>query len=212
MTNSIRAAIIVAAISILSPAAIAATIEFVPPNDATGGVFTTNSNDAWDESRGIGFNVSNAQSITSVGLFQDLTGIDLSFRISEISSLVGGFTRDVILASGSSNVTTNGLEWIDFVIPQLTFNPGTNYLIEFSFSGLSNQNFFYNNANVPWDQLVFTMLEGTQGNSFNNFVVAAFRVNNDSLTAVPVPAALPLLLTGIGMLGRLSARRKRRAS
>lgn len=63
----------------------AATVEFKPPNDPIGQVATTNRNDGWSIGRGIGLTVSSDQTINSVGLFQDLTNIALSFSIHEIS-------------------------------------------------------------------------------------------------------------------------------
>ena len=58
----------------------ASVIEFIPPNDLTGAVYTTNNNDMWSGNRGIGFNVSSSQTLSSVGVYQDLTNIE-SFPI-----------------------------------------------------------------------------------------------------------------------------------
>lgn len=177
----------------------AATVEFKPPNDPIGRVATTNRNDGWSVGRGIGLTVSSDQTINSVGLFQDLTNIALSFSIHEISvSSSDTFTRGAALRSGGSTVTTQGLEWIDYSFANLTLSAGTNYLLDFVFSGDSNQNFFYFNLNIPWSQGSYSFLEGTQGNSFFNGVVAAFRVND--VTPVPVPAGAVLLMSGLGLL------------
>ena len=186
----------------------AATIEFVPPNDQVGRVFQTNSNDGWSNGRGIGFSVSSSQVINSVGLFHDLTNIDLSFGIYEISSATGPFTRSAALRFGSAVRNTTGLEWIDFSFTDLVLNVGTNYLIEFSFNGSANQNFFYNNNNAAWTQGGYTALDGTQGTGFGNSVVAAFRVGDEGSAVIPAPAALPLMVSGFAILGFLGRRRK----
>ena len=176
----------------------AATVEFKPPNDPIGRVVTTNFNDLWRFGRGIGLTVSSDQTINSVGLFQDLTNIALSFSIHEISATSDTFTRGAALRSGGSTVTTQGLEWIDYSFANLTLSAGTNYLLDFVFSGNSNQNFFYRNENLPWSQGSYSFLEGTQGDTFSNRVVAAFRVND--VTPVPVPAGAVLLMSGLGLL------------
>ena len=78
-----------------------------------------------------------------------------------------------------------------------------NYLIEFSFDGLSNQNFLYVNRNVAWDQGVYRGLEGMQGQGFsNNYGVPAIRVNGaGSTTDVPEPVSLALVGAGVLALG-----------
>ena len=116
---------------LLSPMAANATvIEFVPPNDTIGHVYTTNSNDGWNPGRGIGFTVDSAETINGVGLFQDLTRIDLSFGLYEIDSSSGSFSRSATLRTGGSTVTTSGLEWVDYSIADLLLDPTKIYLLE----------------------------------------------------------------------------------
>ena len=68
---------------LFSGAGFAAPIEFVPPNDTAGTVYDAR-NDSWWMGRGLTFNVSARQTLTSVGLLHDLSGIDLSFGLYEI--------------------------------------------------------------------------------------------------------------------------------
>ena len=187
----------------------AATVAFTPTNDPSGHVYTQNSNDGWSGRRGIGFEVTEAKTINSVGLYQHLTKIGLSYWVSEISSLTGNFTRTALLRSGTAMTTTQGLSWVDFSFADLDLSVGKKYLIEFAFDGNSKKNFFYNNANVAWSQNGFAGLEGTAGNSFGNSVVAAVRVGaEEQVSAVPLPAGLPLLLGGMAVMGWMGRRRR----
>ena len=187
-------------------AATGAPIVFVAPNDA-GRVFTTNSNDSWSGGRGIGFNVSSSQVINSVGVYQNLSNKALSYGLYEISSPTGGFSKTATLRSGSATVNTSGLEFIDFSFADLTLLTVKNYLLEFSFSGNSAQNFFYNNGNVAWSQGAYTKLEGTASSSFSNSVVGEFRLNNTN--QVPEPGTV--FLIGVAVLGLAAGRRARKA-
>ena len=83
---ALLAAALVVAGAVAAPAA---TVQFTPTNDALGRIFTTNSNDGWKDGRGIGFQVASTQTITSVGVMQDLKRKWLNFGIYEISSLTG---------------------------------------------------------------------------------------------------------------------------
>ena len=128
----------------------------------------------------------------SIGVFQDLTAKNLAFEFSEVTTLSGKVTSgQTILASGSVLAATSGLEWIDVSIGSILLEVGKNYHFEFTFTGNSNQNFFYNNQDVPFTQGVFTNIEGTAGGNTNNFVIGAFRVN-----VVPEPTSA--LLLGLG--------------
>jgi hypothetical protein len=208
MFKNILQAGFVSALIFIGNLAAAAPIAFIPPNDTTGMVYTNNANDGWDNHRGIGFRVTSAQTLSSVGAWLDLTNTDLSFAVYEISSSQDVFARTRLLASGGSTVSTNGLEWIDYGFSQLTLATDTNYLIEFSFNGPANQGFYFNNQNADWSQGAYTGLDGTLGDDFYNSVVAAFRINAlEPAGEVPEPASLALIGAGMFALGM----RRRRA-
>ena len=173
-----------------------ALIEFQPPG-VNGSIFSTNSNDGYQSGRGILFMVDAPTTINSVGVFQNLTNIPLSFSLEVFNG--------ASLSTGGSTVTTSGLQWIDYNIAPVTLTSGIWYHLEFGFTGLSNQNFFYDNGNISWSQSGFTKLDGTQANSPDNFVVAAFRVNTGA-SSVP-DGGTTVALLGITFLGITAVRR-----
>lgn len=179
----------------------AAPIAFVPPNDAAGSEYAA-ANDSWWMGRGITFGVTSRQTLTGVGLLHDLTGIDLNFGLYEISTSSITLTRLALLAGGGSTVTTNGREWLDYPLHGLTLDPGKQYLLEFSFRGDANSNFYYDNGNVLWDQGPFTGLDGTLGDELGNFVVAGLRIDAMDAGAIPEPGSLALIALGMAVLTR----------
>lgn len=183
------------------------SIEFKPPNDTVGHVYTTNLNDGYSSYRGDVFSVTADTALTSVGLYQDLTNVNLSYRVSEVFFTFGLVNSGAVeLRSGTANVTTSGLQFIDFSFAGLTLQSGHDYHVEFGFSGNGNQNFFYNNANVPYTQGNFQLIDGTLGGSGGDSVMPAIRLNlPDAPIATPLPSAATAglsLMLGLGLLHR----------
>ena len=200
ISRFIVAAVGVAALG-LAGAASAQTV-FIPPNDPVGHVFTTNSNDGWAVSRGVVFQATSSQLITSVGLLQDLTGVTVNYEIDQTTSASGNIgPGKSILRSGSSTFTTSGLQFVTFPITPLVLTAGNFYQIRFQFSGNSNQNFFYDNANVVFSQPGFAQIDGTEGDDTGNSVMPSIEINSSgpvaSATAVPALSRVGLALLGL---------------
>jgi len=181
-----------------------AQISFVPPNDPTGAVLTTNSNDAWAISRGVVFQATATQAITSVSLYQDLTGITVNYEIDQTTTATGIVgTGKTILRSGSGTFTTSGLQFITFPIAPLQLVAGNFYQVRFDFVGNSNQNFFYNNNNVVFSQPGFAQIDGTSGDDTNNSVMPRIQLGTASppvILSATIPALSPLLLAALSLL------------
>lgn len=185
----------------LAGSAGAAPIAFVPSNDALGTEYAP-SNDSWWMGRGITFSIGERQSLNSVGLLHDLSGIDLSFGLYEVTKSSVTLSKVATLASGGSTVSTNGRAWIDYAVDGVVLETGKDYLLEFAFTGDANSNFYYYNDNVSWDQGPFIGLDGTMGPELLNAVVAGFRMDAEDAAAVPEPASLALLLAGMAAMAR----------
>jgi hypothetical protein len=212
--KSILIVVLVACLGLLTPAWAGTVNLFPPPTDPTGLVYTSNTNDAYSSGRGMVFEALASMTITSVGIYQDLTGIGLNFNVAEVLVLDGDVrTGQTILRSGSRTVTTSGLEFVDFGFSPLTLSSGGYYHIEFAFDGNSNQNFFYSNLNpVPGPDVRFTVgnfgsLDGTQDGSTDNYVMPAVHVE---VAGAGVPEPSCAWLVAAGLLALAGTRRRMR--
>lgn len=192
-------------------AASAAFVTFVPPNDTTGALFNPNANDGYASGRGIVFTATADTVIDGVGLYQNLSNVQLAFRIDKVLTNTGVLSSGATtLASGSAQVNTGGvLSFIDFSFASLLLQAGGNYQISFSFAGPSPQNFYYTNDTVRFTTGNFSAVNGTLGDDARNGVLPAIRVNVVEPVSVPEPASAALF--GAGLAGLVLVRRRRAA-
>jgi hypothetical protein len=192
-------------------AAQAATVTFIPPSDPTGQVFSTNNNDGYSGGRGVVFVPTANFTLDSVGIFQDLSEVTLSYTVELASAITGSVGPGTILRSGSALVLTSGLEWIDFSFASLNLDAGSAYNVAFFFSSNSNQNFFYNQSGAePYSQTGLTNIDGFSGYNTGNFVLPRIRLNGDGAAVVPEPGTWLMLVAGFGIVGVVQRRSARR--
>lgn len=177
-----------------------AAVEFVPPSDTVGQVWSTNGNDGYSTSRGVVFVATSNFNLTSVGLYHDITNVSLSYTLSTAPSTSGFVGGGTLLRSGTQIATTTGLEFVDFNVAPLTLQAGSAYYLAFGHFGAANQNFFYDQSGAePYAQAGFSNIDGTQANHTGNFVIARIRLNGSA--GVPEPAAWAMMLAGFGLVG-----------
>lgn len=204
----LRTIAIGAAAVVLSSQASAA-VEFVPPSDTVGQIYSTNSNDGYGGGRGVVFSPTSNFLLDSVALYQNLTNVTLNYSLSLATAQTGEVGGGTVLSSGSKLVSTSGLEFIQFSFAPILLNAGTFYHLDFSFGGNSNQNFFFTQTGAqPYSQTGFTGIDGTQFGDTGNFVLARMQLNG-AQGAVPEPATWAMMLLGFGAAG-VAMRRSRR--
>lgn len=209
--KNVMIALAAAACALAPTVANATTTVLTPPDDNTGQVYSNNFNDGYSGGRGTVFSLSTNVTLTGVALYQDLTNRVLNFTLQSATLAGSTVTPISTLASGSRQVSTNGLEFIDFTTGvNLTAN--TLYYLNFSFTGNSNQNFFYNEGGYDsYSTGGFNNVNSTYGLDTTNTVIPRIRLTT-AVAAVPEPATWAMMLLGFGMVAGAARYRRRSAS
>lgn len=168
-------------------------------------VFTTNSTDGYDSSRGMWFQVNNTITVNGAGFFNGFSADD-SFSMTLWAS--DATPTDLHLANlGSFTVgspTPGALYNTGLFGAPVSLVAGNFYYLEVTSSSEFDENYFYN-----WDGPAVnigdvTVLDGGMGTSLGNTVAPAVLLD---IEPVPEPASFAIL--GIGAFALLRRRRSR---
>ena len=170
---------------------------FNPSSPSSCVVLASSSNDFWNVSRGVVFQATATQTINSISLWQDLTGVTVNYEIDQTVTATGNLLPGkTVLRSGSGTFTTSGLHYITFPIAPLSITAGNFYQIRFDFTATSNQNCYYS-AVVPFSQPGFAQITGTQGDFTGNTALPQIALN---LQLPSLPALSPAMLAVLALL------------
>ncbi len=130
------------------------------------------------------------------------------YGFSSISVLVPGTVTSLAsetvctsqCSNSGSNITFDG-------ILSVVLHPDSPTEISFEVEALGNP-FFEGNASASADPFIF--IDSSNPNAGDYGIVVSANVGNAALT--PLPAALPLFAAGLGVLGLVARRRKRKAA
>ena len=183
---------------------------FVAFSAAGAFALTIDTNPTWDGNTNFGWAGGSGQSFTVDPIQTRLTDISFYFDADSAGKTFDFFISDA-LSGGTTFLSTsfNVTAGINTFGTNIIFAPGSLIYAFFDYHGFSGrtanfssidgysggQSFFQFNQGGPWD---------TSYTSFDHRFIANFAAPS----AIPVPAALPLLLTGLAGMGVLSRRRK----
>ena len=165
--------------------------------------------------RGQGFEMLADTSVNSIGIEANLNR--LSYTI-DIFTSTNGRSAGALLASFTRTLGGNGFGWYDMAL-KYTFSANSFYVVNWRPStggdwvvqagNVGNSGVAYYNDNaLPETDGPFRLVEGFAGSTPNraNSLHPSMRYGVGA--TVPLPASLPLLIGGVGLLGFVGRRRK----
>jgi hypothetical protein len=145
--------------------------------------------------------------------------LTLSYTSSSVGGLSTNFNSNIgadatTVFSGTLPAIVNGE--LTFLLPtQFSFNPTVdNLLLTVTSSNSNNSSSVYLDAGIPGGALFSRAYDanGVTSNDTDNGDPTVGLVTEFDPSVTPIPSALPLFAGGLGMIGLLSRRRKRKAA
>ncbi len=167
-------------------------------------LFTTNSNDGYNDGRGAVFSANTNFTLNTVGLTNNFSaGTSVTYELYQVISTSGDvLTGSTLLGSTTFNTTALGLVSHTASIGALSIVSGNDYLVRAIFTDVALENWFYNydqNFDAPVNLGDVTLIDGTQNGDTSNTVLPEFTLN------VPAPSSV----FGLGLAGLVVTRRRR---
>lgn len=176
-----------------------AIVEFIPPSDPVGYVEPRHHDNAgYLYRRGVVFMPTEDFRLTSVGLYQDVTNLLLTYGLDLVPSATGFVGDGVSLRNDWRTFYTSGFEYSDFVVDPITLEAGKIYYLWFAHADNANRNLFHDTGGEPFSLPGFTDIIGAHVDITGGYLP---RIRLNAPVGVPEPGTWVLLLAGFAGAG-----------